>query len=76
MTKSNPFSYVRHQSSVKPGILGWRTKDTVSAVLSGIESGSEVTQEILDRKELLSSLKAQGGLGYLLRLGDHFASTK
>jgi hypothetical protein len=30
----------------------------------------------LDRKELLSSLKAQGGLGYLLRLGDHFASTK
>jgi len=49
-------------------ILNWVTKDSLTAAISSLESVHEVALDMIDRKALLSSLRTQGGLGYLLSL--------
>ncbi len=57
-------------------ILNWVTKDALTATISSLESAQEVTLDMIGRKSLLSSLKTQGGLGYLLSAGDILSSNK
>jgi hypothetical protein len=56
-------------------IFNWVTKDAISAVISSLETAREAALDMIDRKALLSSLKTQGGLGYLLSVGSALTST-
>lgn len=52
-------------------ILNWTTKGALSAAVNAVGSAKDLTLDLIDRENLLASLKSQGGLGYLLAVTDH-----
>lgn len=52
-------------------VLNWMTKDALSASIASLTAAKDLALEITNREALLTSLKSQGGLGYLLSVAGH-----
>ena len=52
-------------------LLNWTTKNGLEAAIKAIDGVKDLTLEIVDRENLLTSLKNQGGLGFLLSVSEH-----
>lgn len=52
-------------------ILNWTTKGALLATINSLGDVKDLALEVIDRETLLTSLKTQGGLGYLLAVADY-----
>lgn len=52
-------------------VLNWTTKGALLAAIDSLGDAKDLALKVVDRGALLTSLKSQGGLGYLLSVADH-----
>ncbi len=52
-------------------VLNWTTKGALLAAIDSLGDAKDLALEVMGREALLSSLKSEGGLGYLLSVREH-----
>jgi len=51
--------------------INWTTRGALFAALESLEDTKDIARVVIERGDLLTSLKSQGGLGYLLSVAEH-----
>ena len=66
---------ILESSAVVPKfVVSWTTKGALSAAINSIGDVKDLALDVMEHERLLTSLKSQGGLGYLLSVADNLST--
>ena len=62
---------LKGSSLIPKFILNWTTQGTLSATMNAIIDAKDITLDLINRKDFVSSMIRHGGLGYLLAVAEN-----